>query len=239
MMHVQKHLNRSLIWVLILITAMLIIALSYGHFRNSNSMKSVISESNYAFVNYPVFHNIENAERINSVIFDKAQSIVKSDEQIDGVVNYRIIRFDSSILSIEFKGDIVYLSANKPFRIYSCISIDLKKGEQIKLNDVCNIDDEFAELCLKAMYERYQEINPSCQYNPFDGETYTVEYIYFFLSKADQPTYSELLDRNIDSQVKSCLIDEKVIISLELSQAYGYHIEIEIPLNSNANHSYL
>ncbi len=191
--------------------------------------------SSYGIVQYPVFENIEGTEQINDLIRNKAESLadINLESKFSGIIDYSVLECNSEVISIEFYGDIVYLPTRKPARIYSCMSIDVKKKEQIKLNDIVEIDENFIEDYMEKLWLKYKDLHPEADHNPFSGEdgTYSLKYLEYFLNKADELVYDDNYDKPYDSKIKSCIHENNLILSMELPQANGYHIEVEMPID--------
>lgn len=229
MSHGVKYFNRFK-WLL-LMTSLLaaFTSLSCGM---SDTDTAEFSTSSYGIVQYPVFENIEGSEQINDLIRNKAESLtdINLESKHDGIIEYSVLECNSEVISIEFYGDIVYLPTKKPTRVYSCMSIDVKKKEQIKLNDIVEIDENFIENYMERLRLKYQELHPEADHNPFSEEDgYSLEYIEYFLNKADELVYDDSWHKPYDPKIKSCIHENNLILSMELPQANGYHIEVEMP----------
>lgn len=219
---------------LLLIISLLVMLFSLSCGMSDTDTAKFITSS-YGIVQYPVFENMDGSEPINDLIRNKAESLtdINLESKYDGIIEYSVLECNSEVISIEFYGDIVYLPTRKPARIYSCMSIDVKKKEQIKLNSIVEIDENFIEDYMEKLRLKYQELHPEADHDPFSGEdgTYSLEYIEYFLNKADELVYDDNHDRYYDSKIKSCINENNLILSMELPQANVYHIEVEMPLD--------
>lgn len=232
-MHAWKRCNKNIRYPLLAYLIIFVIFNGILSYKIQNESIAKFVTSNYGIVQYPEFSSIENSQAINSIIIDKAMSLVPTNEDVDGGIQYTVLECSSKIISIEFYGDLVYIPTKKTSRIYSCISIDVNKKEQIKLPDIIKIDDDFVENYMQNLYLEYQKIHPNTNNNPFgENKVYTSEYLKYHLNNADELSYNIYLNQYIDSTVKSCLFKEELILSLELPQALGFHIEVKMSINN-------
>lgn len=153
---------------LLLIISLLVILFSLSCGMSDTDTAKFITSS-YGIVQYPVFENMDGSELINDLIRNKAESLtdINLESKYDGIIEYSVLECNSEVISIKFYGDIVYLPTRKPLRIYSCMSIDVKKKEQIKLNDIVEIDENFIEDYMEKLRLKYQELHPKANHNPF------------------------------------------------------------------------
>lgn len=223
----MKYLSNCLKWLMCFLIIFIYVACNA---KDTNKIEFITS--NYGIVQYPVFKNIEGSEQVNDLIIDKVKSILDSNEEFDGSIQYSVLECNSEIISIEFYGDIIYLPTKRPLRIYSCMSIDVKNKKQIKLSDIKEINDDFINNYIEGLCLKYKEIHPNTESNPFgENSSYNMEYFKYYLNKADQLVYNNQLDRYLDSHIKSCIHENSIILSMELPQALGFHIEVRISLD--------
>ena len=73
---------------------------------------------------------------------------------------------------------------------------------------------------------------PDTDKNPFgENGSYSTDYLEYYLNKADELVYDEQLDRYFDSHIKTYIHENNIILSMELPQSLGYHIEVELSLD--------
>ena len=68
--------------------------------KDTNKIEFITSS--YGIVQYPVFKNIEGSEQVNDLIIEKVKSILDTNEEFDGSIQYSVLECNSEIISIEF-----------------------------------------------------------------------------------------------------------------------------------------
>lgn len=199
----------------------------------NNNGTPKFTTATYELAQYPVFSNVDGAEVINDLILDKVKSMILSYEDLSGSIEYSVLECNSEMISVEFYGDFVFLPSKKPLMLHSCISIDMKNKKQIKLNDIVKIDEDFIRKYSESLRLKFREKYPDTDHNPFELDQnviYNTEYLEYYLNKADELVYNNELDAYLDPNIKSCIHENNIILSMDLPQALGFYIEVEMPL---------
>lgn len=177
-------------------------------------------------IKYPKVSGISDSkkqEEINNTLKDGALKVFKYYDNSDGLlelnISYKIVLMDKNILSIQYSGIGYVSTAAHPNNLFYTTNINIKTGNRLRLNDIINIDKDFAE---KFMSGKFKALDP--QKNEAIKHL-SAETIFDYFKEADS---LDNTGSNKQSDAFSYLTPDSLGISISVSHSTGDHAEFEI-----------
>lgn len=186
------------------------------------NIKTELYKSNNIVISYPKLENFNNIEKINKLIYNDIVPDILVDykeysETIDFELNYEIKLMNGEILSIVYTGLAYDSKWAYPHNLFYATSINLQTGTKIKLPDIINLNNEFADIYKSVASEN--ELTISEAYKVI-GENSNEELLRIF--NGDYPYSDSII----------YFTEDFLGISIGVPHACGDHLECEIKYSS-------
>jgi hypothetical protein len=195
----------------------------YRVIESNYSKSNDVLKLNIKFPQISGLNDSDKQKKINSTLKDEALKVLKYYEDPYGHVelniNYKIILKDLNILSIQYSGVGYVSNAAHPNNLFYTTNINMKTGDRLRLPDVVNIDEKFADMFLNGTFKAlWPEQSESLKY-------LTKEQIQKQFKEADS---LDNINTDKQSDVFSYFTNDSLGISISVSHAIGDHAEFEI-----------
>lgn len=165
----------------------------------------------------------DKQKKINSILEEEALKVLKYYENpygsVELIIDYKVVLKKENILSIQYSGVGSVSNAAHPNNLFFTTNINLETGERIRLKDVVNIDEEFADKFLNGEFKAlWPEQSETLQH-------YTNERIQKNFMEADS---LDNIGTEKQSDVFSYFTQDSLGISIGVAHAIGDHAEFEI-----------
>lgn len=168
-------------------------------------------------------NDIDNQKKINTTLKDEALKVLNYYEDSYGSVelniDYKIVYMNQNILSIQYSGLGSVSNAAHPNNLFFTTNIDIKTGERLRLKDIVNIDQDFANKFLNGEFKAlWPEQSVALKH-------YTNDEIRKYFLEADS---LDSIGTDQQSDVFSYFTDDSLGISISVGHAIGDHAEFKI-----------
>ncbi|HEX9061681.1 MAG TPA: hypothetical protein VF941_15980 [Clostridia bacterium] len=167
--------------------------------------------------------DVKRQEQINNILKDEALKVFRYYDNSDGIlelnISYKIVLMDKDILSIQYSGIGYVSTAAHPNNLFYTTNINMRTGNKLRLNDIINIDKDFAEKFISGKFKALE---------PHKNEAIkhlSIETILAYFKEADS---LDNTGSNKQSDVFSYLTPDSLGISISISHSTGDHAEFEI-----------
>lgn len=177
-------------------------------------------------IKYPQISGLSNTDRqkkINKTLKDEAVKVLKYYEDPYGSVemniDYKVVAKDTNILSIRYTGVGSVSNAAHLNSLFFTTNININTGDRLRLKDVANIDENFANKFLsgkfKALRPEHSEVLKQL----------SIKDVQDIFNEADS---LDNIGTEKQSDVFSYFTNDSLGISISVGHALGGHAEFEI-----------
>ena len=177
-------------------------------------------------IKYPEISGLSDNDKqtkINSTLKDEALKVLKYYEDpygsVDLNIDYKLVLKNPNILSIQYSGIGYVSNAAHPNNLFYTTNINIKTGERLILNDLVNVDKDFANKFLNGDFKAL------CHEQSEALKHLTNEEIQKYFIEADS---LDNIGTDKQSDVFSYFTNDSLGISIGVGHAIGDHAEFEI-----------